>query len=162
MRFQAKRFLLAGTLSAAALVGAGFVATGGQAADDPAALIAYRQAIMKANGGHMGAIAMVAKGQVDFVDEVSGHAHAINEMSKHLLELFPEGSGPEAGETAALPVIWEKWSDFQAAVKTLEAESAKLAQVAKTGDLAAIAAQTGQLGNNGCGGCHKMFRKKKE
>ncbi len=160
MRSKARRFLLAGMLSVAALLGAGVLGSSGQAANSPAELIAYRQAIMSAIGGHMGAIAMVAKQEVDFVAEVEGHAHAINEMSKNLLPLFPEGSGPEAGNTRALPVIWEKWSEFEAAVKALQDESAKLAQVAQSGDLAAIAAQTGQLGNNGCGGCHKTFRKK--
>jgi cytochrome c556 len=133
-----------------------------EAADEPANIIKYRQSIMKAIGGHMGAVAGVAKGEVTFTDEVAGHAHAINEMGKNLLRLFPKDSGPEAGETRALPVIWEKWSDFEAAVDSLKSESAKLAEVAKGGDTAAIAEQVGALGKNGCGGCHKTFRKKKE
>jgi cytochrome c556 len=132
------------------------------AEEDPAALIAYRQLTMQAIGGHMGAIAMAAKGDVGFTDEVAGHAHAINELSKNLARLFPAGSGKEAGETRALAIIWVKWDDFTAAAKTLGTESAKLAEVAKTGDRSAIAAQTGELGNKGCGGCHKTFREKKE
>ena len=36
--------------------------------------------------------------------------------------LFPRGSGSEAGvKTAALPAIWEKWTEFQAAAKLSEA-----------------------------------------
>jgi len=132
------------------------------AEEDPAALIAYRQSIMTAIGGHTGAIVMAVKGDVGFTDEVAGHAHAISEMSKNLARLFPPGSGKEAGETRALAIIWEKWDDFEAAIKTLGIESAKLAEVAKGGDRSAIAAQTGELGNKGCGGCHKTFREKKE
>ncbi|MDX1422379.1 MAG: cytochrome c [Kiloniellales bacterium] len=157
---KAARHLLAGTIFAAAVAAAGLSATKAGAQDDPAALIAYRQSIMKAIGGHMGAIAMAAKGDVSFTDEVAFHARAINEMSMHLTRLFPEGSGKEAGETRALPVIWEKWDEFTAAAENLGTESAKLVEVAESGDRAAIAAQTGELGNEGCGGCHKTFREK--
>ena len=133
-----------------------------QAANEPSALISYRQATMKAVGGHMGALAAFAKGEVDFVDDVAGHAHAINELSKGLARLFPEGSGKEAGETRALPKIWEDWAGFEAAIKTMADESAKLAEVAKVGDSAAIAAQVGVLGKEGCGGCHKPYREAKD
>ena len=61
----------------------------------------------------------------------------------------------------ALPAIWEKPGDFEAAVKALQDESAKLMQVAKSGDMGAIGAQVGALGKNSCGGCHNNFRKKK-
>jgi len=160
MRSKAARVLLAGFIAGAALAAASLAAPGARAQDDPAALIAYRQSIMKAIGGHMGAIAMAAKGDVSFTDEVAFHALAINEMSQHLARLFPEGSGKQAGETRALPVIWEKWDDFTAAAQNLGVLSAKLAEVAAGGDRAAIAAATGELGNNGCGGCHKTFREK--
>ena len=162
MEWRAPRGLLVGAIVGVTLAVTGLVAPYAAAQDDPAALIAYRQSIMTAIGGHMGAIAMAAKGDVSFTDEVAGHAHAINELSKNLARLFPPGSGKEAGETRALAIIWVKWDDFAAAAKTLGTESAKLAEVAKNGDRSAIAAQTGELGNKGCGGCHKTFRKKKE
>lgn len=162
MRSKAARYLLAGAIAGAALAVTSLATPGAQAQDDPAALIAYRQSIMKSIGGHMGAIAMAAKGEVSFTDQVAFHALAINEMSQHLTRLFPEGSGKQAGETRALPVIWEKWDDFMAAAENLGVESAKLAEVAESGDRAAIAAQTGELGNKGCGGCHKTFREKKD
>ncbi len=132
------------------------------AADDPAAIISYRQKTMGAIGGHMGAIAAIAKGEVSFKDDLVGHAHAINEMSKNLARLFPKGSGKEAGESRALAAIWEKWDDFEAAIKRLQDESAKLVEVAKGGDMAAIGAQVGALGKKGCGGCHKPFREEKK
>jgi len=154
--------LLIGAILGATLAVTGLAMPVAQAEEDPAVLIAYRQSVMKAIGGHMGAIAMAAKGDVGFTDEVAGHAQAINEMSKNLGRLFPAGSGKEAGETRALPIIWEKWDDFVVAAEAMGTESAKLAEVAKGGDRGAIAAQTGELGNKGCGGCHKTFREKKE
>ena len=161
MELRATKGLLAGAILGATLAVASLAVPPAAAEEDPALIIAYRQSIMKAIGGHMGAIAMAAKGDVTFTDEVAGHAHAINELSKDLARYFPPGSGKEAGETAALPVIWEKWSDFEVAIQTLGTESAKLAEVAEGGDRTAIAVQTGELGNNGCGGCHKTFREKK-
>jgi cytochrome c556 len=161
MGLRAVGRLLAGAIVGLGLAAANLAATYAQAQEDPAALIAYRQSIMKAIGGHIGAIAMAAKGDVSFTDEVAFHAGAINEMSKHLARLFPSGSGKEAGETRALPVIWQKWDDFTAAAENLGVQSAKLAEVAQSGDRAAIAAQTGELGNKGCGGCHDTFREKK-
>jgi cytochrome c556 len=162
MELRVAKHLLAGAIVGGAVAVTGLAATYAEAQEDPAALIAYRQSIMSAIGGHMGAIAMAAKGDVSFTDEVTFHALAINEMSKHLARLFPEGSGKEAGETRALPIIWEKWDDFTAAAENLGVESAKMAEVAESGDRAAIAAQTGELGNKGCGGCHNTFREKKD
>ena len=150
-----RTLLFAGALGAVFLAG-----PVSQAADDPALIIQYRQGIMKAIGGHMGAIAMEVKGDVSFNDEIAGHAAAINFMAQNLARLFPAGSGSEAGKTGALNTIWEKPDEFAAAIKALQDESAKLVEVAETGDAAAIAQQTGALGNNGCGGCHKTFRAK--
>lgn len=131
------------------------------AADEPSNLIKYRQAIMKAIGGHMGALGAVAKGEVSFTDESVGHAHAINEMSKNLLRLFPEGSGYEVDKkTNALPEVWEQWADFEAAAKALQDESAKMLAVAESGDAAAFGQQVGALGRNGCTKCHDTFRYK--
>ena len=58
-------------------------------------------------------------------------------------------------------MIWDKWSEFEAAAKKFEAESAKLAEVAQGGDMAAIGQQLGALGKKGCGDCHETFREKK-
>ncbi len=132
------------------------------AADEPANLVKYRQAIMKAIGGHMGALGAVAKGEVSFSDEAVGHAHAINEMSKNMLRLFPQGSGYEAdNKTNALPAVWERWADFEAAVKAMQDESAKMITAAQSGDTAAFGQQVGALGRNGCTNCHDTFRYKK-
>jgi len=156
-----------GRIAATTLVLAtGLGAAAAFAADEPANIVKYRKAFMGANGAHLGMIAAVAKGEVSFTDQVPAHAHALAEQGKlltaNLKQLFPEGTGKGgADETAALPVIWEKWSDFEAAAKSFEAESAKLAEVAEGGDMAAVGQQLGTFGKNACGGCHETFREKK-
>jgi cytochrome c556 len=145
--------LLATTVGAAAF-----------AADEPANVIKYRQAYMSANGGHITMIAAVVKGEVSWTDELAGHAHALHEQSKHLLRLFPEdsGKGDTEVQSAALPVIWEQWSEFEEAANAFEAESGKLVEAVESGDQTAIAQQLGALGQNGCGNCHETFREKQD
>ena len=131
------------------------------AADEPSNLIKYRKAMMTAIGGHMGALGAMAKGEVSFTDEAILHARAINDMSQSLLRLFPEGSGYEVDKkTNALPAVWERWADFESAVKALQDESAQMVTVAESGDDAAFREQVGALGRDGCSNCHDDFRYK--
>ncbi len=51
------------------------------AVDEPQNVIKYRQAVMKAIGGHTGAIVGVVKGEVSYVGHVAAHARGINAMS---------------------------------------------------------------------------------
>lgn len=131
-------------------------------ADEPQNVAKYRQSVMKAIGGHTGAIAGVVKGEVSYAGHVEGHARAIAELAKLIPSIFPQGTGPDKAETRALPKIWEDWAGFEAAAKRLQEEAAKLAEVAKGGDAAAIGEQMGNMGKKGCGGCHKPFRKPKD
>ena len=148
--------LLATTIGAAAF-----------AADEPVSVVKYRKAFMDANGAHITMIAAVVKGEVSFGD-VATNAQALAEQGKlltaNLEQLFPEGTAKgETGEkSAALPAIWEKWSEFEQAAKKFEEESAKLAEVAAGGDQTAIAQQLAALGKQGCGNCHETFREKQD
>src|SRR5262249_33718923 len=81
------------------------------------------------------------------------------ETSKGIVPLFPQGSGPDKGKTAALPVIWEKWSDFVAAQQKLEQGTQKLLQLAQAKDEAGFKDQVKVIGQ-ACGGCHEAFRAK--
>ncbi len=131
------------------------------AVDEPENVIKYRQSVLKAIGGHTGAIVAVVKGEVSYVGDVAAHARAIHEMSKLLPGLFPEGTGRDSyPETRALPELWNDRARFEASAKDLQVQSAKLAEVAEGGDIAAIGAQLQNLGNV-CGSCHKPFRAKK-
>jgi cytochrome c556 len=137
------------------------------AADEPANIVKYRKAFMGANGAHITMIAAVVKGEVSFGD-IATNAQALAEQGKlltaNLEQLFPEGTAKgETGEkSAALPAIWEKWSEFEQAAQKFEEESAKFAEVAAGGDQTAIAQQLGALGKNGCGNCHETFREKQD
>ena len=141
--------LLAATLGAAAF-----------AADEPANIVKYRQAFMRANGAHITMVSAMVKDEVSWDDELVGHAHAMHEQSQNLLRLFPEGTGKGdvEVETRALPVIWERWDEFQQAAQAFEQESAKLVEAAESGDHAAVAQQLAALGKQGCGTCHETFR----
>jgi cytochrome c556 len=145
-----------GALAAVAL--AVSVATATSA--DMAKLLEYRQNLMKAQGGAAGDIVMMVKGDMPFnAQQVAAFATVINTTSKLIPDLFPKGSGAEAGKTNAKDEIWRKWDDFTKIAMTLQTESAKLIEVAKGGDEAAIKAQVGVMGKQGCGACHESFRK---
>jgi cytochrome c556 len=73
--------------------------------------------------------------------------------------VFPEGTN--AGESEALPVVWQQWPEFEGDAKTMGELASKLAAAAESGDQAATLAAFASLGKNGCGGCHETFRVKK-
>ena len=145
---------------------AGFGGATALAADEPASVVKFRKAFMDANGANLAMIAAIVKGEVSFTNQVAAHANALADQGKlltaNLKQLFPEGTSNDAGlDTAALPVIWEKWSEFEETAQRFAQESAKLAEVAQGGDMTAIGQQLGALGKNACGGCHGTFRAKK-
>lgn len=147
---------------AAALLGGSllFGGTAALAAMEGADSIMVRKAVMTSLGAHNAAIkAGIAAGDAK---TVAAQAKAINRLAGVLIGMFPEGSGPEAGDTAALPAVWDKWDDFMKRPKVLAAESEKLAKIAEAGDASAMGDQFGKMGKEGCGGCHETFRKKKE
>ncbi len=135
------------------------------AADEPANVVKYRRAFMDANQANVAMIAALVKGQVSLTDQLVPHANALAEQGKlltaNLKRLFPEGTGNDAGlDSAALPAIWQKWSEFEQTAQSFAQESAKLAEVAQGGDMTAIGQQLGVLGKNACGSCHGTFRAK--
>ncbi len=133
----------------------------GLAADSPEAAVKYRQSVMKAIGGHMGAISAVVKGEVSHSPHVANHARGIKEMSLIVPDIFPPNSTYEDfKETNALPEIWKEPAKFKQAVEAFQQAAADFSQVAASGDQGAIASGLGDLGK-ACGGCHKPFRYKK-
>jgi cytochrome c556 len=115
----------------------------------------YREAVMKAVGGHMGAMANSLKGQV-FTENLPTHAKAMSDLADIAPSIFPEGSG--TGKSEALPAIWEnpegfksRMDDFVKAAKAMEAAVAG-------GDMASMGAGLQDLGKS-CKGCHDDFRK---
>ena len=124
---------------------------------DSKGIIKYRQNVMKATGGHMGAIVDILKNRLPLADHIVDHARSIQQNSKMTLAMFPIGSG--LGDTKAKPVIWENWSKFESEVNAFVRESSKLVKVAESGDMKALAKQFRATGKT-CGGCHKNFKKR--
>lgn len=150
---MALRTILAAPLFAAALL----MAAGASAGE---AEIKYRQSMMKAIGGHMGAIVGVLKGNSGGAEHLKMHTQAMADLAKMAKDIFPKNSSAKEGETRALELIWEKPDDFAKVRATFEMEAAKLAEIAKGGDMKAVGAQLGVLGKSGCGSCHGTYRKK--
>ena len=124
---------------------------------DSKGIIKYRQNVMKATSGHMGAIVNILKNHLPLTDHIVDHARSILQNSKMTLAMFPIGSG--LGDTKAKPVIWENWSKFESGVKAFVRESSKLVKVAESVDMKALAKQVRATGK-ACGGCHKNFRER--
>lgn len=122
--------------------------------------IKYRQAVMKSIGGHFGAVKSIVTGRVAHTGDLKGHARALLDLAKTSQHIFPENSGPDAGETGAKPRIWEKWADFQKVNQGFITEAENLVKAADAGDLEKALDAFGSMGKNSCGGCHKPFRTK--
>lgn len=150
------RTMFAATLMAAVFLPA---VTLPAVAQEEEGAIKHRKWVMRAVGGHMGAMGSIIKGKVRFVGDLKGHAHAMVELSKIVERVFPEGS--DFGETRALESIWEKPKEFKQAITEFQTQAAKLAKIAKGEDGQAFVAQFKILGES-CGGCHKKFREKKQ
>jgi cytochrome c556 len=132
-----------------------------EAQTNVAASIATRQDAMKAQGGAMRTLTPIVRGEQPWNQQAAVQAATtLNNTAKAIPTVFPQGSGPEAGKTDALPAIWQNWTDFQAKAKALETESAKLLQLAQAGDEAGFKAQFPAVGRS-CGGCHENYRVKK-
>ena len=135
------------------------LSAGADAIDDA---IKARQAFFTLLGANTGALAAMAKGEVEYdADSAVLHAGNLGLLQGYrLLPHFPEGSSKEdrKGKTRALPEIWkdlagfeEKFETFQAAVAGMEVEAGK--------GRAELGAALQRLGGS-CKGCHDDYRAK--
>jgi cytochrome c556 len=126
-------------------------------ADAPENYIDYRQAVMKAIGGHMGASSQILRGRVAPEGALQVHADALAALNADLLRLFPEGS--DFGETKARAEVWGDRDAFaKVATEAREATAAFAAAVAG-GDPASIG-ETHKAVSDSCKACHQDFRVK--
>jgi len=151
-----KRFGILGGLLLATVMLAGMAS---HACAQDEGYIDYRQAVMKGNGDHLGAIGAILKYKLPYGKDVAAHAMSINALAKMIPVAFKEKTGDV--KTDAKPEIWNEWSKFEQKAKDMETASAKLADVAAGGDMAAIGDAVKKLGGT-CKGCHDDFRKPKE
>ena len=125
---------------------------------DENAAIKYRQAVMKAVGGHMGGAVAIIKGKVPYKDDLVVHATGLNDMANLAANAFKQKT--EGGKTRAKPEIWENSDDFSDKLGALKKATAAFLAAAKSGGPAAAGAKLGAVGDS-CKGCHKKFRAKK-
>ena len=124
---------------------------------ESAGIIKYRQNVMKAAAGHMGAIVSILKNNLPIKDHILEHANSLKQISKMTITLFPKGTG--LGRTKAKKSIWNNWSKFEKVSQNFVVESTKLMELAKNEDIPAIAKQIRKTGKT-CGNCHRNFRKR--
>jgi cytochrome c556 len=118
-------------------------------------VIKQRQELMKANVAAARPTFGMLRGQAPFnLDQVQTALKTFAQSAKQVPTLFPENSN--AGETRALPAIWENKTDFDKAAAKLEQD----AQAALTAirDEASFKANYPAVVQN-CDACHDKFRK---
>ena len=77
----------------------------------------YRQSVMKAMAAHMTAMSLVVKKQVSDRSQLAAHAAALRDLSGGLPKFFPRGTGSDKTKTAAKNEIWQRFPEFEAAVR---------------------------------------------
>jgi cytochrome c556 len=131
------------------------LAVGSAAAQDP---IAARRAVMKANGEQAALGAKMVKGEEPFdLAKAQKIFATYQDAAGKVPSLFPDNS-KTGGETAALPVIWEKKDDFNARITKLGADAKVAAEKVKDFDSFKVEFP---LVQKNCGGCHENYRVKK-
>ena len=152
-------------LSYISIIAMAFILWGASAAPsyaDGATAIKERQALMKSIGGKMKAIVGIVKGKAGDPAMIGAHTAELAALAKKVGAAFPAGSGPEAGETRALPNIWQDRANFDKIVTQLVSATDNLAKVSASGDLKAVGGALGPVGKGSCGACHKTYQKKKK
>lgn len=119
------------------------------------AAISSRQEAMKAIAGAAKEPGAVMKGEAKFdLAKVHSSLAVYQEQAARLKNLWPDDS--KSGDTAALPAVWEKKSEFIALFDKLAA-NAKAAS-ANIKDEASFKAEWPKVMSS-CGGCHREYRK---
>jgi cytochrome c556 len=118
--------------------------------------IAARKAVMKENGAQSRVAREMIEGKKPF--DLAAAKKVLTTFAgtaDKMKPLFPAAS--QAGDTAALPAVWEKKADFDSKMAKFSADAK--AGEAKVKDLDSFKAVMGDVGKN-CGGCHNTYRKK--
>jgi cytochrome c556 len=116
--------------------------------------VADRQRLMKLNGAS--ARDMNDKLKAGQIEAIAVNAETIAISAQHIPSLFPKGSLTD--KSKAKPDVWEKWSEFEAAAKNLEAKASELRDAARAKDQPKVEALMKDFGRNACGTCHTPFR----
>jgi cytochrome c556 len=121
--------------------------------------IKQRQEAMKAVGAAAKEPGKMHKGEATLeLPKVQAALKVYQEQTRKLLNLYPEDS-KTGGDTAALPVIWERKQEFLSGYEKLAQDAAAAAATIK--DEASFKTEWPKVMGN-CGTCHKTFRRPKE
>ncbi|MBX9823789.1 MAG: cytochrome c [Xanthobacteraceae bacterium] len=138
------------------VLAAAFAALGVTAVVAQSDPIAARKALMKENGNQSRIAREMIEGKQPFnLDAAKKVLATFGETHDKARSLWPDTS--KAGDTAALPAVWENKADFDAKLAKFSADAK--AAGAKVTDLDSFKAQIGEVGKN-CGGCHQTYRKR--
>jgi len=129
--------------------------------DDFTGVIKYRQGVMKAQAGHMAALAQLVRDRIPDPEgeRMRMHARSIQALLHNLTDGFPEGS--DFGETRAEERIWEQWDKFEAASEKATNAAKALTAAVEKGDRKTITEAFKKLGK-ACKACHEDFRAEEE
>ena len=134
------------------------IAIGATAVHAGADAVKQRQEAMKAIAGAAKEPGAVLKGESQFdLAKIHSSLATYQEQAAKLKDLWPEGSNN--GDTAALPAVWEKKSEFLALFDKMVADAK--AAAANIKDEASFKAEWPKVMSN-CGACHKEYRKAKQ
>ncbi len=127
------------------------------------AAVKYRQGAFRMIGWHIGPLAAMAKGEMEFdAATFASNAQAIADLAKYPENAFPEGSSSDTVETRSKPEIWSDAAGFGEKLDAFKSASADLASAAAgAGSLDDVKGAFGALGKS-CKGCHDDYRHKKE
>jgi cytochrome c556 len=117
-------------------------------------VVADRQRLMKLNGASWADAQ--AKLKAGNAEAVAVNAETMALIATQIVALFPEGSLTD--KSKAKPEIWQKWAEFESAVKNYAMQADKLRDAARSKDLVATEAVAKEFGRQACGTCHTPFR----
>lgn len=118
-------------------------------------VVADRQRLMKLNGASLQDLnAKLKAGNIEAV-VVNAETIAIN--AQHITSLFPPGSTTD--KSNAKPEIWQRFAEFEAAAKNLQAKAEELRDAARKNDVQATEAAAKDFFRLNCNRCHTPFRK---
>ncbi|MEX2131132.1 MAG: cytochrome c [Pseudohongiellaceae bacterium] len=118
-----------------------------------------RKSVVRLFAFNIGTINAMARGTVEFDGEIAArNARRIAALAPMLPEAFAAMDTREFDvETEALPIIWERFDEFQEKANNLINGANTFAEIAARGDRTETIAAVRAFGSN-CGSCHEVFR----
>lgn len=118
-----------------------------------------RKSVVRLFAFNMAAISGMARGTVEFDPAIAErNARRIAALAPMLPEAFIAMDTRQFNvETEALPIIWDRFPEFQEKAQNLINAANAFAEIAARGDKNETIGAVRAFGSN-CGGCHEVFR----